>query len=288
MNKAVEQMLFKYDCSTTRETINALREIIQEIVLLGLWRSKFFEHAAFYGGTALRILYGLDRFSEDLDFSLLKINQNFDLGKYLPAIEREVTGFGFTVKVEHKPKKSTSSVQSAFLKANTLNTLLTITSDRQITDSVNSGQLLKVKIEIDTDPPPGFATESRYLLQPIPFAVRVYTLPDLFAGKMHAVLCRKWQNRVKGRDWYDLVWYISNHPRLHLSHLVKRMVQSGHLPEGAILSRDTFFSLLNDAINVLDIKQARDDAAVFVKNNDALKMWSKDFFIQIAERIEVV
>lgn len=288
MNKAVEQMLSRYDCLTTGDTINALREIIQEIVLLGLWRSKFFEHAAFYGGTALRILYGLDRFSEDLDFSLLKTNQNFDLGQYLPALEREVAGFGFAVKVEHKPKKNTSAVQSAFLKANTLNTLLTITTDRQITHSVNSGQLLKIKIEIDTDPPQGFETESRYLLQPVPFAARVYTLPDLFAGKMHAVLCRKWQNRVKGRDWYDLVWYISNHPRLHLSHLAKRMVQSGHLPEGAILNRDTFFSRLTDAINTLDIKQARDDAAVFVKNNDALEVWSKDFFIQIAERIEIV
>lgn len=288
MNEAVERMLSRYNCSTTRDTTNALREILQEIVLLGLWRSKFFEHAAFYGGTALRILYGLDRFSEDLDFSLLKVDESFDLGKYTTALERELHGFGFKTQVVKREKTYSSPVQSAFLKANTLNTLLTVTTDTGITRGVNPGQLLKIKIEIDTEPPLGFTTESQYLLQPLPFAVRVYSLPDLFAGKMHAILCRKWQNRVKGRDWYDLVWYISNHPQLHLSHLEQRMIQSGHLPENTVLDRDMFYSLLMLSIDNLDIKQAQKDAALFVKKTDATKVWSRDFFKQIIKKIQIV
>ncbi len=257
MNEAVGRMLAGYNCSTTRDAVNALREILQEIVLLGLWRSKFFEHAAFCGGTALRILYGLDRFSEELDFSLLQVDESFDLGKYAAALEREVYGFGFEVRVEKREKRHSSPAQSAFLKTNTLNTLLTVTTDATITGGIHSEQVLKIKIEIDTVPPPGFATEARYLLQPIPFAVRVYTLPDLFAGKMHAVLCRKWQNRVKGRDWYDMVWYISNHPQLHLAHLEQRMIQSGHLSENTTLDRDMFFTLLMASVDTLDIRQAQ-------------------------------
>lgn len=288
MNEAVERMLSRYTCSTTRDTTNALREILQEIALLGLWRSKFFEHAAFYGGTALRILYGLDRFSEDLDFSLLKRDHSFDLGKYTIALEKELYGFGFETQVEKREKIHSSAVQSAFLKANTLNTLLTVTTDTKIIKGIHSEQLLKIKIEIDTEPPLDFTTESRYLLQPLPFAVRVYSLPDLFAGKMHAILCRKWQNRVKGRDWYDLVWYIGNYPQLHLSHLEQRMLQSGHLPENTSLDKDLFFSLLMASIDNLTIKQAQKDAALFIKDADTTEVWSKDFFKQIIQKIEIV
>ena len=288
MNEAIKQMLSAYSCTNTRDTTNALREILQEIVLLGLWRSKFFEHAAFYGGTALRILYGLDRFSEDLDFSLLKPNSTFDPGRYLTALEKELNGFGFEAKIEKRDKAFFSPVQSAFLKTNTLNTLLTITTDKRITQGVQPNQLLKIKIEIDTEPPSGFQTESRYLLKPLPFAARVYTLPDLFAGKMHAILCRKWQNRVKGRDWYDLVWYISNHPQLHLSHLEQRMRQSGHLPKVTLLDKDAFFMFLLAAIDSLDINQARQEAALFTRTTDAMAVWSKDFFKQIVQKIQII
>jgi len=281
-------MLSAYNCSSSRDATNALREILQEIVLLGLWRSKFFEHAAFYGGTALRILYGLDRFSEDLDFSLLETNPDFELAKYLAALEKELNGFGFEARVEIRNKAISSPIQSAFLKTNTLNTLLTISTDKRITRNVQTNQLLKIKIEIDTEPPPGFQTEARYLLQPLPFAISVYTLPDLFAGKMHAILCRKWQNRVKGRDWYDLVWYISYYPQLHLSHLEQRMRQSGHLPQGTILDKDTFNLFLLEAIDNLDVTQARQDAVLFTKTPEAMTVWSKDFFRQIVTKIEIV
>ncbi len=287
MNEAVNRMLAGYKCDTTRDIINALREILQEIVLLGLWRSKFFEHAAFYGGTALRILYGLDRFSEDLDFSLLAPDSEFDLGKYTTALEKELRAFGFEVLVEKRNKAVSSPIQSAFLKTNTLNALLMVTADNEIAQGIPAGQLLKIKLEVDTEPPAGFGIESKYLLQPIPFAVRVYTLPDLFAGKMHAILCRKWKNRVKGRDWYDLIWFITNHPKLHLAHLEQRMRQSGHLQEETVLNQWEFYNLLAGAIDRLDVEQARKDAIHFVKTIDALAVWSKDFFRQIGEKIQI-
>jgi len=288
MHDAIEKMLSKYACQNAEDYTHALREIMQEIVLLGMWRARFFEHAAFYGGTALRILYGLDRFSEDLDFSLLSPMHDFDINKYSSALEKELSAFGFDVRVEKKNKAVTTAVQSAFLKANTFNELLVITPDASIARGVPRGQLLKIRLEVDTDPPPGFFTESRYLLQPIPFALRIYTLPDLFAGKMHAVLCRKWKNRVKGRDWYDLVWYAANHPELRLFHLEQRMRQSGHWPNSLTMDESAFRKLLRDRIDSLDVGQARHEAEPFVKHPRALEIWSREFFHDAGSRIQLV
>jgi len=286
MHDAVARMLSKYECKSVEDYTHALREIMQEIALLGLWRSKFFEKAAFYGGTALRILYGLDRFSEDLDFSLLAPMRDFDIGRYSLALEKELRAFGFDVRVEKRNKVVTSPVQSAFLKANTFNERLVITPDESIARAVPSRQVLKIKLEVDTDPPPGFFTESKYLLQPIPFAVRTYTLPDLFTGKMHAVLCRKWKNRVKGRDWYDLVWYAANHPELHLAHLEQRMRQSGHWQSTRAMDESAFREVLCDRIETLDVGQARSEVEPFVRHPEALEIWSREFFHDVASRIE--
>lgn len=285
MHEAVTRMLAKYEPKSVDDSVRALREIIQEVALLGLWRAKFFEHAAFYGGTALRILYGLDRFSEDLDFSLLEPSPDFNLARYTASLEEELLAFGFNVRVEMVDKAVESAVQSAFLKANTRNELLVIEAGEELTGQVAAGQVLKVKIEVDTDPPPGFSTSTRYLLQPIPFAVRSYSLPDLFAGKMHAILFRKWKNRVKGRDWYDLVWYAANHPQLNLGHLEQRMRQTGHWSGELKLSPSSFSDLLFEAIDRLDVNQARKDVAPFVKDQQMLALWSQDFFRDVASRI---
>ncbi len=285
MHEAVSRMLAKYEPKSVDDSVRALREIIQEVALLGLWRAKFFEHAAFYGGTALRILYGLDRFSEDLDFSLLAPSPDFNLARYTASLEEELLAFGFNVRVEMVDKAVESAVQSAFLKANTRNELLVIEAGEELMGQVAAGQVLKVKIEVDTDPPPGFSTQTRYLLQPIPFAVRSYSLPDLFAGKMHAILFRKWKNRVKGRDWYDLVWYAANHPQLNLGHLEQRMRQTGHWSGEQSLSPVAFSDLLFEAIDRLDVNQARKDVAPFVKDQQMLAIWSHDFFRDVASRI---
>ena len=287
MNEAVRQMLARYSCERVEDYTQALREILQEIALFGLWRSKFFDRAAFYGGTALRILYGLERFSEDLDFSLLQPDTSFRLERYSDALEKELAAFGFTVRVEVKDKAATTAVRSAFLKADTVSELLLIKPRAEIIQQIPAGKIIRVKIEVDTDPPPGFTTENKYLLRPLPFCVRSYTLPDLFAGKMHALLCRKWKNRVKGRDWYDLVWYCTHHPQLHLAHLQQRMRQSGNWNGSAPLDENAFRQILAEKIAVLDIDQARREVAPFVTAPQTLEIWSREFFAAICERIEL-
>jgi predicted nucleotidyltransferase component of viral defense system len=285
MHEAVTRMLAKYEPKSVDDSMRALREIIQEVALLGLWRAKFFEHAAFYGGTALRILYGLDRFSEDLDFSLLAPSADFNLRRYTASLEEELLAFGVNVRVEMVDNVVESAVQSAFLKGNTRNELLIIENGEELARQIPAGQVLKIKLEVDTDPPSGFATHTRYLLQPIPFAVRCYTLPDLFAGKMHALLFRRWKNRVKGRDWYDFVWYAANHPQLNLAHLERRMRQTGHWKNDLPLSETAFLELLNEAIDRLNVDQARRDVAPFVEDRQMLAIWSHDFFRDVARRI---
>ncbi len=288
MHDAVARMLSRYENRSLDDQMRALREIIQEVALLGLWRARFFEHGAFYGGTALRILHGLDRFSEDLDFSLLAPAADFSLQRFSAALEEEVRAFGFNLRVESVNKSVESAVQSAFLKANTRNELLVIETDERLTRNTPPGQVLKIKIEVDTDPPPGFMTTTRFLLQPIPFAVRCYTLPSLFAGKIHALLFRRWNNRVKGRDWYDLVWYAANHPQLNLYHLEQRMRQTGQWSGESRLTKKQFAELMNSAIDRLDLEQARQDVSPFVKDQQALAIWSRDFFRDVAARISIV
>ncbi len=288
MNDAVMRMLEKYERRRVEDDVRALREILQEIALLGLWRSRFFEKAAFYGGTALRILYGMDRFSEDLDFSLLKPTAEFDLSRYCNALEKEIRAFGFEATVAGKTKSVQSTIQSAFLKADTLKHLLVINTTESLTASIPRGQVLKIKIEVDTNPPPGFDTETRFLLQPIPFSVRAFSLPDMFAGKMHAVLCRGWKGRVKGRDWYDLVWYAASHPQLHLKHLEQRMIQSGHMKKMERLTQEKLSTIAEKVIGKLDVDQARREVEPFVKDPETLIVWSRDFFRDVIRRITLV
>ncbi|MDD5089605.1 MAG: nucleotidyl transferase AbiEii/AbiGii toxin family protein [Candidatus Wallbacteria bacterium] len=285
MHEAVRQMLSVYQCDSVDQYLRAAREIMQEIALLGLWRARFFERAAFYGGTSLRILHGLDRFSEDLDFSLLEPDTGFDVTSYLGFLKQEMESFGFNVEISAKEKNL--PVQSAFLKAGTRELLLNISTDENIADSIHSGSIVRLKLEVDTDPPSGFSTETRYLLKPVPFAVRMYSLPDLFAGKMHAVLWRKWKNRVKGRDWYDLVWYAANHPVLNLKHLERRMRQSGHWKGKKELGEKEFRKLLAARIREVDFKKAASEVEPFVKDPESLKLWSREFFLDVSERLKI-
>ena len=286
MNEAVRQMLSAYPIRSVEDSLWALREVMQEIALLGLWRGKFFEKAAFYGGTALRVLYGLDRFSEDLDFSLLEKSEGFDLSDYGESLKRELASFGFAVEIESR--KNQTQVQSAFLKADTRTQMITVEFERSLVQLVPRNQVLKIKLEVDTDPPREFATEARYLLRPVPFAIRTFSLPDLFAGKMHAVLCREWKSRAKGRDWYDLVWFAAFHPELHLAHLEQRMRQTGHWKGPAPLTAEDLRSLLARRIDKVDIGQIRGEAERFVKDPAALAIWSKEFFLDVASRVKTV
>ena len=286
MNEALHLMLKKYNCKSINDYENALKEVVQEISLLGLWRAKFYEKAAFYGGSALRILYGLNRFSEDLDFSFLKPDENTNLSKYHKAIESELTSFGLNVDVIPKTKINRTQIDSAFIKAGTLQNMISIEVPISLRKRIHKNKVIKIKFEVDKDPPEGFDTEAKYLLQPIPFSINTFTMPSLFAGKMHAVLCRKWQQRVKGRDWYDLVWYISRNTLLNLKHLELRMKQSEHLKQHDILTNIKLLELLNNKIDNVDFLLAKEDVRNFIKDQDILKVWSKDFFRDIIKGIQ--
>ncbi len=286
MHDAIRSMLDRYACQTRDDYAGALREILQELALLGLWRSKFFEHAAFYGGTALRVLHGLDRYSEDLDFSLLRPSATFTLDVYGDALLREIRSFGFDVEFQSSEKTSPTRIESAFLKAITYRQWLVIDASDELLRGLPVGKKLRIKLEVDTDPPGGFETESRYLLQPIPFGVKVYRLPDLFAGKLHAVLCRKWKSRMKGRDWYDLVWYAARHPHVNLIHLETRMRQSGDYGDSSPLTRARLLDLLRSRIEQVDVAQLRQEVTPFVRDHRSLEVWSQDFFLQVIDRIQ--
>ena len=285
MHSVIETMLRPYQCQSERDYINALKEIFQEIALLGLWRAKFFEHAAFYGGTALRILYGLDRFSEDMDFSLRGPDETFSLSKYNQSIVDELASFGFEVSVENKRKTNHSAIESAFIKANTIHQLLTI----KLSDSIINAHhmsVIKIKMEVDTNPPPGFTVEAKRLLLPIPFSVLTYSQPDLFAGKIHALLCRKWKHRIKGRDWYDYYWYISRNVAVNLSHLQERLVQSGHWNHTETLSHDQLVNLIENKINEINFDNAKQDVVDFLKDKSAIDLWSAPFFMELTGHLK--
>ncbi|KPA18328.1 protein containing DUF1814 [Candidatus Magnetomorum sp. HK-1] len=283
MNDAIKNMVDRYNCQSTQEYVNAFKEVMQEVSLLGLWRSNFFEKAAFYGGSALRIFYGLDRFSEDLDFSLRQSNSEFIFEPYLESIRLELSSMGMDVTIDQKRKQT--AIQSAFIKANTLKHIVMITSSSANKMDIHSNAKIKVKIELDTNPPEGFDTETKYILQPFPFSVSTFTPSNLFAGKMHAVLCRAWKNRVKGRDWFDMIWFVARKIPVNLKHLEARIRQTGHYKSTRMLTEETFRSLLTDRINCLDIKKAKDDIFPFIKDPDQIAVWSHDFFHDIAKKI---
>jgi len=285
MNDLLNKMFPEPPPETPNEMLKLLRQMMQSLALLGLWRARFFEHAAFYGGTAIRILYGLDRFSEDLDFSLLKPSSGFSFEAYGNALQKELKAFGFQTSFAVKQKSVKTAIESAFLKGNTYDLLLHIKTPETLTRDIHQHSEMKIRLEVDTDPPPGFETEMKYVFFPVQFAVRVYDLPSLFAGKMHALLCRNWKNRVKGRDWYDFLWYIGRHPAINLSHLEERMRQTGHYTKTMHLTRQDLLNMVHEKIEGLDVDKARDEVMSFVEKPTTLDIWSKDFFKAAVEKI---
>ena len=286
MNTALEQMSKKYDARTPEDKKNAMKEIMQEIVLSGLARGGFFKKAAFYGGTALRIFHGLDRFSEDLDFSLLIPDKNFNLSGYFPMVEKEVTAYGLKVDISEKTKSIDSTIKSAFLKGNTKEQMLLFYADEQASKAIHQGETIKIKFEVDIDPPEGASFENRFQLLPAPYEIRLYDTSSLFAGKVHAVLCRAWGSRMKGRDLYDYVFFISRGAKINLPHLKARMIDSRALNEVDPFDINVLKQMLNDRFDAIDYEAARDDVRSFIRDKDSLNIWCPEFFKQITQRIE--
>ena len=281
MNTAIEQMLKNYRIENIYDQKNAMKEIMQEIVLCGLSRAGFFQKAAFYGGTALRIFYGLDRFSEDLDFSLVTADPDFDLTVYFPALEKEVRAFGLHVTIQEKEKTKESNIRSAFLKGNTKEHLLLFYADENLAGSVARSEVVKIKFEVDINPPEYAGFEHKYRLLPTPYEVNLYDMPSLFAGKIHAVLCRAWKSRIKGRDLYDYVFYLSRGSVVNQKHLRARLLQSGFISEDVECTLPELRHMLYERFDTIDFRQAKQDVEPFIRDTASLNMWNADFFKQI-------
>ena len=281
MNTAIEQMLKNYRIENIYDQKNAMKEIMQEIVLCGLSRAGFFQKAAFYGGTALRIFYGLDRFSEDLDFSLITADPDFDLTVYFPVLEKEVRAFGLHVTIQEKEKTKESNIRSAFLKGNTKEHLLLFYADEDLAGSVARSELIKIKFEVDINPPEYAGFEHKYRLLPTPYEVNLYDMPSLFAGKIHAVLCRAWESRIKGRDLYDYVFYLSRGSAVNQKHLRARLLQSGFISEDVECTLPELRHMLYERFDAIDFRQAKQDVEPFIRDTASLNMWNADFFKQI-------
>ncbi len=285
MNTSIQEMLKLYEATDGEAKKNAMKEIMQEILLCGLSRAGFFNRAAFYGGTALRIFYGLDRFSEDMDFSLTEPDPAFDLSSYFPMLEKEVASYGLKMNISEKVKTKESTVRSAFLKGNTKEHLLLFWPDDRLAEYTADNEVIKIKFEVDIDPPQGAGIETRYQLLPSPYEVRLYDMPSLFAGKIHAVVCRGWKNRVKGRDLYDYVFYLSRGAKVNLSHLKARFVDTGLLDDNNPFDIEILRAMLYDRFDAIDYNSAKEDVRPFISDQTSLNIWSADFFKQITGRL---
>jgi predicted nucleotidyltransferase component of viral defense system len=283
----IQQMINKYNSKTLEEKKNAIKEVLQEVVLAGLSKTDFFTHAAFYGGTALRIFYGIDRFSEDLDFSLLVSDFAFDIDKYLKPINDIVKSLGLNFEVSKKEKVRDSNIDSAFIKGNTRETLITIFPNSTDSNRIIHNEKIIIKFEVDVNPPMYAHTEIKFRLLPFPYQVRVYDQKSLFAGKIHAVIARSWKNRVKGRDLYDYIYYLSFDTKVNLKHLEARLKQTKTIEEDVNLTRELLIEILEKRFDLIDYETAKSDIKPFIKDQNNLDIWSSDFFKSITKDLKV-
>ena len=286
MNNAIEAMLAKYNPQNNNERENAIKEIIQEIALAGLSRGGFFKKAAFYGGTCLRIFHGLNRFSEDLDFALVEKDPNFKLDVFFPSLEKEFQSYGIEMIIERKKKEDEEEVQSAFLKGNTLTLMMSFSPKSDDAKKVVSNQKIKIKFEIDTDNPEGGITEYRYKMLPAPYEIQVFDEATLFAGKIHAILCRNYKNHVKGRDYYDYLFYIGKGSKFNLKYLENKLKNTGSkIDEKDSLTLDKVKALLKERFLTTDYKSAKEDVSNFIMDKENVSIWKKELFLATLDEL---
>ena len=286
MNNIIEQMLYKYEIKNTNDEINALKEIIQEIVLSGLSRGNFFNEAAFYGGTALRIFYNLDRFSEDLDFALLEPNKDFDISKYFNYIQKELKAYGINLNITTKEKSFDSNITSAFLKDDTLELILKFFPSEEEHKYNQILKNLKIKLKVDINPPMGATYEDKYKLLPSPHQIKLYDKESLFAGKIHAILCRGWNNRVKGRDLYDYIFFLASDTKVNIELLKNKLIESNYIIEKEKFNINELKKIIINKFEKIDYTKAVEDVKPFIKNIDNLNLWNKEFFIEITNKLK--
>lgn len=284
MNSVLKNMLDKYEIKNSIDETNAMKEIIQEIVICGLSRGGFFNEAAFYGGTALRIFYGLNRFSEDLDFALLKPNKDFDLSKYFPFIEKEVQAYGLNLSITEKEKTKDSNIMSAFLKGDTKEHILIFFPNENM-QNTTSLKNIKIKFEVDINPPSGAKYDLKYKLLPSPHQVKLYDEASLFAGKIHAILCRNWNYRTKGRDLYDYIFYLSKNISVNLELVKEKLIDSNVLKRNDNFDINVLKEMLTNKFNEINYNDAKEDVIAFIEDKDSLNLWTKEFFVEITKNL---
>lgn len=283
----IQQMINKYTPKTLEDKKNIIKEVLQEVVLAGLSKTNFYEHAAFYGGTALRIFYGIERFSEDLDFSLLVSDESFDINKYFKPISDVVNSMGLNFQISKKDKTNETDIDSAFIKGNTKESFMTFFANSEDYKKIIHNEKIIIKFEIDVNPPLYASTELKYRLLPFPYQVRIYDKESLFAGKIHAVIARSWKNRVKGRDLYDYLYYMSLNIKVNLRHLDARLKQTKNIAKDIVLTKALLIEILKNRFDSIDYEIAKADVKPFIKDQSSLDLWSSDFFKSITESIDV-
>ncbi len=275
----LRQRLARHPILDARAEEQALKEILQEVALYALWRAGFFEIAAFQGGTCLRILHGLPRFSEDLDFILIESDPDFAWNRYFDRLTVVFAEFGIRCELIDRSKMD-RAVRQALLKDDSIG--------RQLDLSFYGGdphRKLKIKLEIDTHPPHGSGFEYRYLDFPLDFEVCTQDLPSNFALKIHALLCRPY---VKGRDWFDFGWYVARGVTPNLPHLQSALRQIGPWAnENPTLDALWLENALTARIQAIEWAQAARDVAPFlsVAEQHSLKLWSGRFFTNKAGKL---
>lgn len=286
MNNVIEIMLEKYNPQNNDEKENAIKEIIQEIALAGLSRGGFFDKAVFYGGTCLRIFYGLNRFSEDLDFALIEKDAEFKLSEYFPSLEKEFSSYGIEINVEEKKKNADSDVQSAFLKGNTLTLMMTFFPKSLDARKIISNQRIKIKFEVDADNPKGGRIESKFRMFPAPYEVKTFDESTLFAGKIHAIICRSYKNHVKGRDYYDYLFYIGKGSCFNIAYLENKLKNTGTISQEEKLTLEKTKAMLKEKFETVDYESAKEDVSNFITDKMDLKLWKKELFLSTLNNLK--
>lgn len=281
----IEEMIKPYHPKTIEETKSALREIVQSIVLVGLSRGGFFSKASFYGGTALRIFHGLKRFSEDLDFTLNEKNEEFSITPYIDKIKETAASYGLELEIQTKAKKNETPIESAFAKLNTYQTFIKLNINEKLTSLLHKDEVIKVKFEIDCNPPLGFNVESKWIDMPEFALVNVLDDPSLFAGKLHAVLCRNYKNTVKGRDYYDFIFYVMCGISPNLDYLRNKLIETKKITKDDEFNLEILKKMLKERFETVDFAQVKDDAMRFVSNPREVELYSKELFMQVADMI---
>ncbi len=282
---SIQRRLAEYNCKSDHEEDQALREILQDLVLAALGRTEFFSKAAFHGGTCLRIFHGLRRFSEGLDFALKADEPEFAFLPYLEKVKVELEAFGVKVEVVDKSKVD-STITKAFLKDASVIRILDLKFLKNI-GSRQTPRKLRIKLEVDSHPPSGATYESHALSFPFPSSVTVFDLPSAFAGKMHALLCREY---VKGRDWYDLIWYRGARVKINHELLSSAIDQTGPWAGQHIKTSDAWVQVeLKKAISRLDWQKAREDVEPFIHETElgSLQYFTSEYFTRLAETMTI-